>query len=256
MLKRGQGVCALKASLSTVTTAQYLPMLLRKQQALAVRLHALAMDDNEMYSLFFPECGKRKQRVGRRVAELVSCLLSSDLRDVPVGVVDMLAWVAPWGVAERVERWLSAEEIVDVYELPATETLAHLAPCGEGNDESSRRAETLLGLGQHEIDELHGVRLCTDKFDGSETLPICTTSPPAVFTYSASRCYPAVPAVPVVPVYQCIQPNTTFWVVTIPVNCGGFAWNGTAAPNGHGGISWVGCAPQAAWAPIATESSF
>ena len=160
-LQTGAGICTLKACLSTETTAQYFPRLLRKQQALARQLQEFATRDPDVQCLFSP----RTRKLGHRLAERVNRLLSDHY--LAEGETTAKTESAPCA-ARLVALWLAGEPIV-LQQLPPTE--------------SEPTAFTLPPSALRAIDDLPQSGGSTPRASDAETFtastgpPSCNTSP-------------------------------------------------------------------------------
>jgi hypothetical protein len=145
LLSHHPGLCALRACLSTETTADYLPALLRRQQEVATRLQLLAQDDPALRALLCPASGRK---LGRRVAEMMSSALSAAPR--PQGAA-----------APRVEHVLLARAEGQLEELPERESTP---PPGAERERCRGRPE--------DVRALDGASLC----DADGTQPVAGAS--------------------------------------------------------------------------------
>lgn len=133
LLRHPKGLCALKASLSTETTVEYLPMLFRLQKEVAARLEKLTTSDEDIADcLGCSEVRRNTRKICHRVCVMMRDLLREDPQEDPQedprdeapkeGKIDVLVWTVPRGVAQVVERCL-AEQEVETEALPQTESL-------------------------------------------------------------------------------------------------------------------------------------
>lgn len=140
LLRHPQGLCALKASLSTDTTFEYLPALFRMQKALAVRLEQLRTSDDLIAAcLGGSEKRRNKKNMGRTVCEMIRVLVQEETHDDAAGV-DIMVWDAPRGVAQAVENFLAKREVETDHEVPQEETLPR--SCLRTIVPDGRKAET------------------------------------------------------------------------------------------------------------------
>lgn len=148
LLRHSHGLCALKASLSTETTVEYLPMLFRLQKEVAARLEKLRSSDEDIADcLGCSEVRRNKRKMSHRVCIMLRDLLREDPRDEAPkeGKIDVLVWTVPRGVAQVVERCL-AEQEVETEALPQTESLPPRLLNAAASEDSLSLAATPAGV--------------------------------------------------------------------------------------------------------------